>query len=463
MTHWPAPCAGDIRLTRGEFHIFPAETFAQTHFACARWLLSSTAMICARLIAMLMATALSGCRPATSSRISGPMTQRGYLWQRDWTQSVAEAFKEAESRVDMVVILGGEIVWEGATPRLIKSSIRWDVVAQTTKPIALALRIAPYGGPFASDDASARFIAATANSLLADATGHGCKVAEFQLDFDCAQKKLAGYRAWLTTLRSTLHPARLSITALPSWLEEGEFAALLGAVDDYVLQVHSVPAHGSDPQATLCDAPLARRATEKAAQLRRRFSVALPTYRCLGGYDAEGKLLGVAMDGVQPSWPRGTRVLEFGSDATELARLIADWKQNRPAVMQGVVWYRLPMDSDLRNWRWPTLRAVMDGREPTHRLDVGTAGENPVDLELINRGEAEERFTGSVTAHWNGAALTAADSVAGWTLRTTQDSAIFTAETGQALRLLPGERRGIGWLRYDRRAQPELVLDPSPR
>ncbi|MDQ6622786.1 MAG: DUF3142 domain-containing protein [Verrucomicrobiota bacterium] len=398
---------------------------------------------------------LAGCEDATLPRTSAPLIQRGYLWQRDWTPAVADAFAIAEQRFDGVIILGGEIDWADGAPRLLKSSLRWDAIAAASKPTTLALRVAPFGGPFASDDANARFLVASAKTLLADADTHHAKIAAFQLDFDCAQKKLAGYEAWLRALHAALRPMPLSITTLPSWLDEPEFGRLINLTDDYVLQVHSVPARGADGQAKLCDPQLAQHWVDQAARLGRPFTVALPTYRCLAGYDADGKLRGVAMDAVQPSWPNETRVLEFAADPDAIASLVRAWQHERLAFLRGVVWYRVPSEADLRNWRWPTLNAVMQGRAPTHQLEVTSAGENPVDLELVNQGEAEERFAGRVTASWENATLVASDSVAGWTLQTTPGGAVFQAD---GLRLLPGERRGIGWLRYDRPAQPQLVL-----
>src|SRR6185369_9365162 len=101
------------------------------------------------------------------------------------------------------------------------------------------------------------------------------------------------------------------------------------------------------------------------------------TYSALLGYDREGRYLGMALDGVQPAWPAGTRVVECNSDPVELARLVAEWRVARPATMEGVVWYRLPISGAKRNWRWPTFAAVLEGRTPTHQLAVHTEGENP--------------------------------------------------------------------------------------
>jgi len=388
--------------------------------------------------------------------VSGPIPQRGYLWQREWTPAVEKAFVEAQDRLDGVIILGGEITWTDATPHFLKSSIRWDAVAQSAKPIGLAVRVAPFPGGF--NETNAKFIIEVGRKLLSEAAEHQATISEFQLDYDCSQKNLAAYRTFLHSLGQVVRPTRFTITTLPAWLNEPEFPRLIDEVDGYVLQVHSVPAVRKSGNAALCDPEMAKSWTKKAARFGRSFSVALPTYRCLGGYDANGKLLGVAMDSVQPAWPGGTRVLEVGANADELAQLVRDWKHARPTSCKGLIWYRVPIETDRRNWRWPTFAAVVEGRAPLHDLAVASAGKNPIDLMLANNGEAEEQFTGDVTAEWSDAALVSSDAIAGWTVRIEGERAVFSSAAANALRLSPGERRVIGWLRYDRSTQPRLFL-----
>ena len=393
-------------------------------------------------------------------QISGPLPQRGYLWQRDWTPAVDKAFTTAQERLGGLIVLGGEITWKDGAPHFLKSSISWETIAQSDKPTGLALRIAPNTGGLENDT---RFITDAAQSLLREARKHRRPISEFQIDYDCPQKKLAGYRAFLHSLGKSIRPMRFTITTLPAWLDEPEFRQLLREVDGYVLQVHSVPAIGKTDNAVLCDTQMAKIWLAKATRFGRTFSVALPTYRCLGGYDANGKLLGVAMDSVQPAWPRGTRVLEFGANTDELARLIADWKHARPAALQDVIWYRVPIETDTRNWRWPTLAAVLEGRAPSHRLEVASRGENPVDLVLINNGEDDEQFAGEIAAEWRDAQLVSSDAVAQSTLRTENGRAVFAIAPENALRLSPGEQRVIGWLRYDQPARLKLALHSTTR
>jgi hypothetical protein len=331
----------------------------------------------------------------------------------------------------------------------IGAGIDWETLKNRAKPVAIALRVAPFPGPFGKDDAPVKRIAETTKTLLAAAEAHGVQLCEFQLDFDCAEKKLNGYRLWLQTLRPIVRPVRFVITSLPAWLDQPEFPALLQEVDGYVLQVHSVPTGRETGRATLCDVALARRWVNRAAQLKLPFSMALPTYRCLAGYGPTGKLLGVAMDSVIPAWPPATNILEFAADADSLARLVKEWQTERPRELLELLWYRVPIATDIRNWRWTTLSAVMEGRAPMHKLEVVKMGQNPVDLAIANVGEADEQGNVIVTVRWSHASLVACDALPGWTVRAESERAIFTPMAGFRSQLPPGGQRSIGWLRYD--------------
>jgi hypothetical protein len=388
------------------------------------------------------------------------LVQFGYVWQRSWNPSVVDAVKEAERHLDGIVVLGAEMVWRNGLPQPIEANISWSDLHATLKPCALALRIAPYPGPFAPNDAPALAIAAEATSLLKTARAHGVTPSEFEVDFDCAQDKLKGYHEWLQTLRKAVYPTRLVITTLPAWLDEPEFPALVRDADNYVLQVQSVPTVAESGRAVLCDPELARKWVKKASRLGIPFSVALPTYWCLAGYNPEGKLIGIAMDGVQPSWPAGTSMLEFRPNADELANLVGEWRTNRPSGMREVLWYRLPVATDLRNWRWPTLLAVMEGHRPIHDLKVTQAGATPVDFFIANTGEAEDAIDRDVVVRWSGSRLVACDALPGWTVSSSEGKAIFAATNRYPMRLLPETTINIGWLRFEKTPALQTELLP---
>jgi len=362
--------------------------------------------------------------------------------------------------MDGVVILGAEINLAGKKPEISKATIDWDAVKRGSEHRSLALRVASFGGPFRSDDAPAQAILDLAKQLLSDARAHDVNLEEFQFDFDCAQKNLGSYQTWLLALKPIVQPTRFVITVLPAWLNDSEFRRLVREVDGYVLQVHSVPI-SAGTNAKLFDARLAREWVRKAARFRIPFEVALPTYRCAAGYGPDGKLLSVAMDSVQPVWPPGTRVLEFGADADEIATLVNDWQKMRPSQLRELIWYRVPIATDTRNWRWPTLSAVMSGRLPEHKLNILQEGENPIDLSIFNAGEADEQLNANVAATWNGAGLTASDSLAGWNMKSENGRAIFRVTASHGLRLPPGATRKIGWLRFDQTTTLETELSTN--
>lgn len=389
---------------------------------------------------------LAGCNRA-EEEVSGPLPQRGYIWQREWTSAVIDSLGEAARRMDGVVILGAEINLSGRKPEIARASIDWEAVKRQSVRCSVALRVAPFTGPFRADDTPARTIVDVTKEILGDARTHQIKIEELQFDFDCAQKNLGSYRAWLRALRPAIQPVRFVITALPAWLDSPEFLPLAREADGYVLQVHSVPIFSGS--AMLCDAHSAHEWVAKAAKLGLPFSVSLPTYRSTAGYGPDGKLLGVAMDSIQPSWPPGTRILEFGADANEIAALVETWQKARPTQLRELLWYRIPIATDTRNWRWITLSAVMAGRRPQHQLRVLQEGANPVDLSILNAGEADEQVRSDVMATWNGAGLDASDALSGWSVQSENGRAIFRASGQHGVRLPPGATRKIGWLRFD--------------
>jgi len=278
------------------------------------------------VVAVLILALGAGCHQSAPQ--AGPLRERGYLWQRDWNPAVAAGFLEAERRMDGVVVLGSEISWADGASQTVRATIEWEDLRGES--VALAVRVAPYGGPFALDAGPYPALAAEVSRLLKEAAAHGVQPEEMQIDFDCAARKLAGYAIWLRALRQVAGAVPLVITTLPAWLDERDFPALAREADYYVLQVHSVPTLAESGHAVLCDPALARKWVGKASRLGIPFSVSLPAYWCLAGYDQNGKLLGVAMDSVQPAWPPGTSALEFAANAEDIAGLVAEWRKARP-------------------------------------------------------------------------------------------------------------------------------------
>lgn len=397
-------------------------------------------------ILLLACAVMCSCRKEASRE----MPHRAYVWQRQWTPAVTKAALTADSSpLRGLALFGAEIVWDkkGAsiTPRIVFGSPDWKGIRSLRKPVAIVMRIANHAGPFAEGDEKTAFIAAQAAELLRRVRGEGVSCAEFQLDFDCGQKKLAGYAHWLRAVRRSIAPTRLVITTLPSWLAETDFPRLVTHVDAYVLQVHSVTPSRVTSRSLLCEPDRARKWVQQAAKLQRPFEIALSTYSALAGYDPQGQLLGLALDATQPRWPAGTQVMRLDSDAPALAALVQEWTAAPPQNCTGIIWYRLPVETDQRNWHWSTLAAILDRRMPQSRLEAKITSTQPYDISLENTGEVDEDLRCTLTVNWANAVPPAAiEALPGWQVRQEAGRAIFSPPAH--IRLAPGGRVAVGWL-----------------
>ena len=410
------------------------------------------------------ALALMSCRdsqPLTRT----PLPHRAYVWQREWTPAVSTAVQQSTGTLEALVPLGSEIVWRKEQPKAVRASIDWRALSRC----ALALRVAPHAVPF--EEASAAFILQEAQHLLATAKEHGVVCTELQLDFDCAEKKLAGYQPLVARLRKAIQPMPLVITTLPVWLDEPEFPALIAAADRYVLQVHSVQPVKPGAQVAICDPERARRSVEQAAKLGREFEVALPTYSALVAIGPNDRVVGYAFEGEMPDWPAGTRVVPYRVEPDDMADLVRQWNLHRPAHLRGILWFRLPVATDTRNWTWNQLAAVTAGRPLRRAIAARTQGTQPVDILLVNEGEASHPLV-AVKASWPQGRLVASEALPGWSLHIEGQTATYRPATdgspanasGERRRVIiptlpPGAQRSIGWLRFDQPASVHVQIE----
>jgi len=359
-----------------------------------------------------------------------------------------------------LVVLNAEVAWRQQRPELVRVSPDWTALRACGRPVGLALRIGSFRGPFAADDPQTAFLAGLAAALLAEARSGSVAVAELQLDFDCAESKLDGYRVWVEAIRRRIAPTPLTITALPSWLKQAAFKPLVSAADGFVLQVHSLekPKHAGAP-VVLCDPAAARQAVGRAASFGVPFRVALPTYGYVVGFDHEGRFLGLSAEGSARNWPDGAQLREVRADPAAMAALVAEWTAAPPASLRGIIWYRLPMAGDRLNWRWPTLAAVMAGKVPRSFLRVEVRHPQPglVEVDLANAGDGDYAKAIEVAVRWQGARLVACDGLRGFEPNDTENGVVKFSRA--ACHLEPGERQTVGWLRLDKEAVVRCELE----
>jgi hypothetical protein len=191
----------------------------------------------------------------------------------------------------------------------------------------------------------------------------GVRVRGVEIDHDCPTAALAGYAAWLAGARSALAGLALSITALPTWVTSPVLPGLVGAVDDVVVQLHTIAAP------VLFDTGQARNHAEAWARASKRsFRVALPTY--------QARLIDGTLLAAEP---------------LPLAGFLADLKARPIAGLSGIVWFRLGNSADPNAWSPTTLAAVVGGAPLGAQIGARLVETNQgaLDIVLQNRGNLD--------------------------------------------------------------------------
>lgn len=393
---------------------------------------------------------LQGRRPKTQT---GPIPHEVYVWQRAWDTNVTAAARQATAQVAGFTVLAAEVAWPEGQPKTARVKPDYRALKATGRPIGLALRIGPCPGRLTD---TARFIPSLANSAIQDARAAGLEPAEFQIDYDCAESRIDEYARCIAQIRRSLGGIPLTITALPSWLDQPAFHDLASATDGYVLQVHSLqPPRGRGSDFTLCDPSAAKRWVRAADRFGVPFRVALPTYGYIAGFSPDGRLSGVSAEGPAVNWAADVKVRRLSADPLELARLVRDWEASRPLNMRGIIWYRLPVRTDMLNWKWSTLSAIIGGRSPRQNLSAEVRVLTPVlcEIVLVNDGEVDQRAGFDIKVDWTGGKVVASDGLAGFTVEQTRPNMATLSIEGSAKDawlIRAGQKQKVAWLRFDK-------------
>jgi hypothetical protein len=419
--------------------------------------LATAGLLAASILFVGLAWRVGWLRPP-SPRATDQISHSAYVWQRAWSDPVRRAFEgRARALGAGTVVLAAEIGWRDGAPEHVEVALDHALIAAAGGPVGLALRIGPCPPTQLREPATLAYIAGVAQRAVAAARAGGWEPSELQLDFDCATSRLDEYRAWVESIGAGLRPMPVTITVLPSWMSSDSFGPLIRASAGFVLQVHSVEKASLEGGApSLCDAASAIRWTERAAYFNVPFRVALPTYGYIAMFDDQGALAGLLAEGRPSALADGLRVREVSADPAAMAALVAHWTRSRPAAMQGIVWYRLPVEGDRLNWAWPTFARVLRGEAPAGSLAVSAreATDGPGSgtlLEVIaeNGGDLDVELPRDLAVRWaDGVRLLGADALAGMEWRRDAECSVRFARfvgLGDA-RLRPGERRMLGWI-----------------
>ena len=372
---------------------------------------------------------LVACAPEPAS--SGSLPHEAYVWQRQWTSELAATLQEA--RGDFA---GWRVLALHSDRRGVLQPIAVDlaVLAAARRHITAVLRLD--GADLAVDAAGA---AAQLVDLVQRWRAAGVDLAGVEIDHDCATARLDGYADLLRSLRTRLPPGlRLSITALPAWLDAPALDAVLAASDEAVLQVHAVrsPAEG------LFEAALAESwARAFAARSPHPWRLAVPAYGARIAFDDAGAPL--AVDSEAPHRLAAVRQEEVVVTPQAVADLLGRLRRKPPPGLAGVVWFRLPLPGDRRAWSLATVRAVAAGAplRASFSLRQTPAPGGAVDLAVENRGAVDAPPPGVRVI---GTDCRAADALAGY--RVSADGAGWHFARVDASVLRAGRQRSIGWV-----------------
>lgn len=429
-------------------------------------LIQQRAFVWVAFILIAVTTTLSLCWPDPVQRTSGPLHHGAYVWQRAWTPEMKDRITEAVPPLRGLVVLAAEVSWSSKRPIVAKTALDCAALKASNCPVGLAIRINGYSGSFDQTAEATGLIADVAATVIRDARASDLSVNELQLDFDCPESKLDGYRIWVKAVQQRIGDLPMAITVLPSWLDSPEFTPLARQAGAFVLQVHALQrAKSLEDIPPLFDLQRSQRWVERAAKVGAPFRVALPTYSYLLAFDTAGTYLGASAEIPRRTWPTGTQFRLLSADAGVAAALVEQWTKDRPSLLTGILWYRLPIKTDRFNWQWKTLHAIVNGRSPRADLGVETrqVEQNLIEVDLHNTGDADAHIDVRILLRWDGATPIARDTLGEfdgddpignqWTLRPRAGVIPVV--------LKPGKRKMIAWMRFDTNTEVEAYVTPN--
>ncbi|QHC98598.1 DUF3142 domain-containing protein [Pseudomonas sp. R84] len=372
-----------------------------------------------------------------------PLDQQLYIWQRQWTPAHEAALRDSRQDFSTLRVLALQ-----AFPNAGWSSARIDapLLKADGRPLIAVIRLDGQLKSLDQDQVTAQIL-----QVLADWQAQGLRLSGVEIDHDAGNARLPAYAEFLKHLRVALPTdIPLSITALPAWLDSSQLPVLLQTVDSSVLQVHAV----SDPRRGLFDSDQALKWAKAWARITDKpFYLALPAY-------------GVALlpdDGGAPvvesevQLERSGERQELLADPLQLSQLGKALREDPPAHLAGLIWFRLPLANDRRAWSLTTLRAVSRGEQLASQLGVVLSEYNGLyDIRLDNPGNLDSAWPARITL--KAQSCEGADALAGYSLQQSPDLLTFTRLRDG--RMPAGGQRAIGWARCAHIDQGGSHVDP---
>jgi hypothetical protein len=376
-----------------------------------------------------------------------PLPAQVYVWQRVWRAEVSEAVRSAKFAA--LHVLAAEARIKDGKLEIIKIEPDWRALEASGAQIGAVLRVHASVGKSGWSGALVEELRALCTGTIARFRSSGARLAELQLDYDCAESRLADYARLLGELQTDIP---ICITALPAWLRHDSVRPLLARSPGYVLQVHSLHLPKDGGLTGLMDMDETRQAVGRAVQIGVPFRVALPTYSCVVEFADDGRVRDVHAEDMPAGLAiSGRKYAVLDSDAYALSALAAEWQAHAPELMQALIWYRLPVSTDRLNWPPGLLPKVARG-ETLKRGWTGSArqaAEGHHEIVLRQDGEAPDDLPRELLVSWKGVEVEGCDGLRGYKIQghTPGRMGLWLEKPERFGRVRPGEEIVVGWLR----------------
>lgn len=313
-------------------------------------------------------------------KVQSPLEHDAYIWQRSWRAPLLQSIAANKDLVRSWRVLAAQVSPAG---KLMPITVQAKALEESGRPLVMVVRI---DGQLPNFD-QIRLLDQVL-SLHQRWRDQGLRIAGVEIDHDCGTAKLPGYAKFLEQLRSRLdRGTQLSITALPAWISSRHLADVLGAIDESVLQVHSV----QNPASGLFDPVQAGKwIADYSKKSPTPFRVALPTYGSRIGFDDSGNMTFVESESALGRG--GANAQELIVAPESVRQLMLAVNGNRPKNLLGYAWFRLPTDADQRAWSIATWRAVIQGKPLTQAARIRarpTSDPKLFDVVMQNSGHTD--------------------------------------------------------------------------
>ena len=400
---------------------------------------SSRIPIAGLCLVLLVALAIA---MTSSEKPLPPLEHDAYIWQRSWRAPLLESIAANKDLVRSWRVLAAQV---SSTGKLMPVSVQTKALGESDRPLVMVVRI---DGQLPNFD-QIRLIDQVLN-LHQRWRDQGLRISGLEIDHDCGTAKLPAYAKFLEQLRSRLdRGTELSITALPAWISSRHLADVLGAIDESILQVHSV----QNPASGLFDPIQAGKwIAEYASKSPTAFRVALPTYGSRIGFDNSGNVTFVESESFLGR--SGANAQELIVAPESVRQLMLAVNGNRPKNLRGYAWFRLPTELDQRAWSIATWRAVIQGMPltPAARIAVRpTSDPKLFDVVMQNSGHTDVASPARIRL---AASCSDADSVGGYLAQTIEGRLWLVRQTPTLLRAQ--HEFNAGWARCEQDPSKEL-------